>query len=84
MSMENMAMKRRDEAKQDDIVVPIRSERLFLLDNYWYFRTREGMQIGPFDSSQEATEGINGFIDFLNNSEEQIIEKVSKYTTNAA
>lgn len=32
-----------------------RSERVFLMDqNAWYFRTREGVEIGPYDSQFEA------------------------------
>ncbi len=32
-----------------------RSERVFLMrENAWYFRTREGVEIGPYDSRFEA------------------------------
>ena len=32
-----------------------RSERVFLLrENTWYFRTREGVELGPYDSRFEA------------------------------
>lgn len=42
---------RRDEAPR----TWFRSERVYLLsDNNWYFRTREGVEIGPYDSKFEA------------------------------
>ncbi len=31
-----------------------RSDRLFSVDGYWYFSTREGVDIGPYDTQCEA------------------------------
>jgi hypothetical protein len=31
-----------------------RSERVFLSDESWYFHTREGVDVGPYDSQFEA------------------------------
>jgi hypothetical protein len=31
-----------------------RSERMFLSDGKWYFHTREGVDVGPYDSQFEA------------------------------
>ena len=31
-----------------------RSERVFLSDGRWYFHTREGVDVGPYDSQFEA------------------------------
>lgn len=31
-----------------------RSERVFLSDGKWYFHTREGVDVGPYDSQFEA------------------------------
>lgn len=64
--------------------VPIRSDRLFTRDNYWYFRTREGLNIGPFDSAAEASEGIKGFIDFLKTTEPAVVRRIRQYATRAA
>jgi hypothetical protein len=61
-----------------------RSERLFTQHNYWYFRTREGMDIGPYDSESDADNGINSFIDFLNTAEKKVVDRISKYATKAA
>ncbi len=61
-----------------------RSDRLFTQHNYWYFRTREGMDIGPYDSKSDANDGINSFLDFLNTAEEKVVERISEYATKAA
>ena len=80
MTMDSVAMSRKEEAGN----VPVRSDRLFTQHNYWYFRTREGMDIGPFDSISEAIDGINGFMDFLTTSEPEVVTRVTKYVTRAA
>jgi hypothetical protein len=61
-----------------------RSERIFIQHNYWYFRTREGMDIGPYDSQLDATDGINSFIEFLSTAEKKVVERISEYATKAA
>lgn len=33
-----------------------RSQRYFQVDGVWFFATREGLDVGPFDSEQEARE----------------------------
>lgn len=45
--------------------VPERSDRFFSKDEYWYYTTREGVEIGPFDSLEDASNGANEFIDFI-------------------
>ncbi|MGH1438891.1 MAG: DUF6316 family protein [Cellvibrionaceae bacterium] len=84
MTMESVAMKRKSEIDDDNAIIPIRSERLFMQHNYWYFRTREGMEIGPFDSAKEANAGINGFMDFVSTAEPEMVERVTDYVTQAA
>ena len=65
-------------------VVPIRSDRLFTQHGYWYFRTREGMDIGPFDTMAEAIGGVNGFMDFIKTTEPDVVSRISQYVTYAA
>ena len=31
-----------------------RSDRVFLSDDHWYFHTREGVDVGPYESQFEA------------------------------
>lgn len=39
-----------------------RKQRLFLTDKGWYFKTREGIDMGPYESQKHAENGINNFI----------------------
>jgi hypothetical protein len=50
--------------KQDrsDRVIPHRTERVFDIGGLWYFRTREGSNIGPFRYQSEARQMIEKFI----------------------
>ncbi len=61
-----------------------RSERIFIQRNYWYFRTREGMDIGPYDSQTDAISGISSFIEFLSTAERKVVERLSDYATKVA
>lgn len=42
-----------------------RPSRVYEEDGGWYFTTREGMPMGPFDSESEAKQGLNDFIEFI-------------------
>jgi len=44
---------------------PPRSSRIFNMESAWYFSTREGADIGPFNSQIEAYNGILDFIQFI-------------------
>ena len=50
--------------KQDksDRVIPERTERVFDKGGLWYFRTREGGNIGPFRYQSEARQMLQNFI----------------------
>lgn len=45
--------------------IPKRTDRYYQEDNAWYFYTREGSNIGPFDNQQDAERGFKDFIDFV-------------------
>ena len=45
--------------------VPIRSDRFFSAQGQWYFSTREGRAVGPFDEKNEALQGLRDFIEFM-------------------
>ncbi len=51
---------------------PPRSTRIFNMDNDWYFSTREGADIGPFDSRDEADQGLENFLKFLELANQQV------------
>ena len=80
MTKDNIAKRRK--AEQGNI--PVRSDRLFTQHNYWYFRTREGMDIGPFDTISEALEGIQSFIDFIDTTEPAVVSRITQYVCKAA
>jgi hypothetical protein len=65
--------------KGENNLSPDRSERIFTQHNYWYFKTREGMEIGPYDSKLDATKGIDSFIEFLDTAEKKVVAKISAY-----
>lgn len=44
---------------------PPRSTRIFNMESHWYFSTREGTDVGPFDSRDEANGGLQDFIQFI-------------------
>lgn len=75
MTKENTEVRRSGEKG----VTPERSRRYFEQQGYWYFRTREGMDIGPFDTQQSAEEGVNGFIGFLLQAREDVVTRITKY-----
>ncbi|MDM3872074.1 DUF6316 family protein [Porticoccus sp. W117] len=45
--------------------VPVRSERFFNLHNFWFFATREGAAVGPYDSKPQAQAGVSDYIEFV-------------------
>ena len=58
---------------------PDRANRFFEKDCYWYYTTREGVDIGPFDSLSEAESGVSDFIDFILHAEPAIVKTLEKY-----
>ena len=45
--------------------VPDRRDRLFMEGRHWYFRTREGTDIGPYKTKNDALTGLHDFIEFM-------------------
>ena len=46
--------------------IPLRTDRFFAINANWFFTTREGADIGPFETKEEAREGLSTFIEFIN------------------
>ena len=42
-----------------------RFSRVFEEDGRWFFITREGKPMGPFESEGEAKQGLSDFIEFI-------------------
>ena len=58
---------------------PSRSKRVFQNGNYWYYMTREGIDIGPFDSESEAEAGVRYFVDFILHAEPAVAQTLCRY-----
>lgn len=58
--------------------VPDRSDRVFQKDGYWYFHTREGVQIGPFDSHELALKGANDYVGFAIDADPAVLDSLSE------
>ncbi len=59
--------------------IPNRHDRLLQRAGYWYYTTREGVDIGPFDSCEDAQVGVNEFIEFINSSEPKMVDILKQY-----
>lgn len=68
----------------EDGNTPGRSKRFFQQDEYWYYTTREGVDIGPFDTFHEAEIGASEFIDFIIHAEPDVIQTLERYANKAA
>ncbi len=58
---------------------PTRNSRFLKKNGYWYYTTREGMEVGPFDTQSEAESGVSAYIDFILHAEPCVIQKLSYY-----
>lgn len=68
----DMSILRQDEDGERH--APIRSDRYFKLHNFWFFATREGASVGPFDSKEDATNAVADFIEFAQKADAETLE----------
>lgn len=59
--------------------IPARNGRFLQKENYWYYTTREGVDIGPFDSLEDAEAGATAFIDYIRASDPDGAETLKRY-----
>ncbi|HWV14740.1 MAG TPA: DUF6316 family protein [Cellvibrio sp.] len=59
--------------------IPPRHGRFNEKEGYWYYSTREGVDIGPFDNRPTAETGVGDFIEFICASEPNVIEMLKRY-----
>ena len=57
---------------------PDRSDRVFKRGDYWYFHTREGVQVGPFDSRELASKGAGDYVHFAVDTDPKLLSTLSK------
>lgn len=55
-----------------------RSDRVFQQGEYWYFRTREDVKIGPFDSRDIAIKGVNDYVGFAIDADPETLNSLAK------
>ena len=46
--------------------IPTRTSRFFTKEREWFFSTREGALMGPFDTREIASKGLSDFLEFIN------------------
>ena len=51
-----------------------RTGRFFTRSRHWYFKTREGLDYGPFESRTECRYAFNEFLDVVSNQSALITE----------
>ena len=56
--------------------IPPRSDRFFAAQGEWYFATREGAPVGPFDNKLEASKGLDDFIEFMSLAEPKTLSRL--------
>jgi len=61
-----------------------RSDRVFQKGDYWYYKTREKVSIGPFDDYSAAEKGVNDFIEFICQADLKAKHILEQYRQNAA
>ncbi|MDO3388555.1 DUF6316 family protein [Gilvimarinus sp. SDUM040013] len=59
--------------------VPDRKGRFLEKSGYWYYMTREGVDIGPFDSRADAEIGVGEFIDYVCSSAPGAAKIIERY-----
>ena len=64
--------------------VPERHARFIEKNDYWYYTTREGIDIGPFDNREEAINGVTEFIDYICAADPKVKEALLQYKPKAA
>ncbi len=55
---------------------PSRSDRFYQLEGEWFFATREGAAMGPFTTRDEASVGLNDYLEFLELAKPRIRKKL--------
>lgn len=43
----------------------MRTDRFFAVNSSWYFASREGPAIGPYQNKKDALQGLSDFIEFM-------------------
>ncbi len=63
--------------------IPSRANRFYKLSDNWYFTTREGLSMGPYDSQEEAKTGTSDYITFVSNAAPHVLKLLTPNSQNA-
>ena len=72
--MNNIAYITRESDPTSVSSAQVRSNRYFKLSDYWYFTTREGATLGPYDSKEQAEQAVTDYIQFVNQAAPSILK----------
>ena len=62
--------------------IPSRANRFYKLSDNWYFTTREGFSMGPYDSQEEAQAGTSDFITFVSKATPHVLKLLTPNSQN--
>lgn len=54
--------------------LPSRGSRFFKLGDSWYFSTREGFSMGPYDSRELAGKGAEDYLAFASRADARVLK----------
>lgn len=57
-----------------------RCDRYFCLDSQWYFTTREGLTMGPYESQEQAVDETNLYIEFVRSAAQPVVTMLKRRT----
>lgn len=77
--MNNVVYITRESDSESPSASPLRSDRYFKLSDYWYFITREGATLGPYDSKNQAQDAVADYIQFVNQATPAILKLLATH-----
>lgn len=76
MMMKQVVFSMRDNRAGEIGNIPVRTDRFFAAQGEWFFSTREGLPIGPFEDKQDAQQGLGDFIEFMTLAEPKTLSRL--------
>lgn len=77
--MNNIVYITRESDSRNATPAPVRSDRFFKLSDYWYFITREGATLGPYDSKDQAQDAVADYIQFVNHATPAMLKMLATH-----
>jgi len=77
--MNNVIYITRDSDQTNASSAHVRSNRYFKLSDFWYFTTREGATLGPYDAKEQAEQAASDYIQFVSQAKPSIIKLLATH-----